>query len=228
MPAPDGQPTNQEVVRIVLRPIGNSLPLGMFAFAVGTTIFGAVEIGWIPPSQTLPVVLVMLAFTAPLEAIASIFGFLARDAAVGATMGIFAAGWTTLGLCYLMLGSQAHTAAIGIFLVVDAISVLLIGIAAATGKPLVSVILVLAAIRFFASASVEFGAGEDVRRAAGSIGLLLGVLALYGGLATLLEDLQEHPVLPIGRLGKARQSTQGTLDDQIRSVHHDAGVRDQL
>jgi hypothetical protein len=52
------------IARIFVRPLGSTLPLGFFAFAVGTVLVSA----------------------APLQAVASLFGFLARDSGSATAM----------------------------------------------------------------------------------------------------------------------------------------------
>lgn len=41
---PDGQLTPKQVTRIVLRPVASSLPLGFFAFGMGTILLTAAEL----------------------------------------------------------------------------------------------------------------------------------------------------------------------------------------
>jgi hypothetical protein len=44
----------------------------------------------------------------------------------------------------------------------------------------------------------------------------------------LMEDSRGREVLPIGRLGMARQATHGTLAIQLRDIERQAGVRRTL
>ncbi|MFW5899245.1 MAG: hypothetical protein ACOCUN_02115 [Jiangellaceae bacterium] len=37
--------------RVVLRPLATPLPLGFLALAVATTVFGVVQLEWIPPTR---------------------------------------------------------------------------------------------------------------------------------------------------------------------------------
>ncbi len=57
---------------------------------------------------------------------------------------------------------------------------------------------------------------------------MIAVIALYGGLALGLEDLQGKPVLPIGRRGGARRAFEGELGEQVGPIESEAGVRKQL
>lgn len=53
-----------------------------------TILLTALELGWVPASQGSAIMILILAFVVPLEMIAGIFGFLARDggAATGLTL----------------------------------------------------------------------------------------------------------------------------------------------
>ena len=50
----------------------------------------------------------------------------------------------------------------------------------------------------------------------------------YTAFALLMEDSRGREVLPIGRLGMARQATHGTLAIQLRDIERQAGVRRTL
>jgi hypothetical protein len=67
--------------RIVLRPIGSGLPLGFFSFAIGMVIAACQALEWIPVDEQRQVGMVQMAFVFPLELLASVFAFLARDTA---------------------------------------------------------------------------------------------------------------------------------------------------
>jgi hypothetical protein len=181
-----------------------------------------------PASEMRPLVFVLLGYVAPLELLPCIFSFLARDTGTATTMGIFAAGWVVLSLYYLFFGVEAHTVTVGVFLLMDALAILALGIAAFEGKPMMALILLFSFIRFVLAAALQFGAGRNVAITAGAFGLLTGILALYGGLAFLLEDIKQKTVLPVFRRKAARQSIEGSLHDQLQRLETEAGVRQQL
>jgi len=52
--------------RVVLRPIASSLPLGFFAFTVGTVLLTALELRWVPIADTPRLAVLVLAFVVPL------------------------------------------------------------------------------------------------------------------------------------------------------------------
>src|SRR5436190_20583815 len=91
-------PLVERATRIVLRPIANPLPLGFVALAAGTLLLSGLQLGWLQPAEGHTVALMLLAFVAPLQLIASIFGFLARDVVAGTGMGILAGTWLSISL----------------------------------------------------------------------------------------------------------------------------------
>jgi hypothetical protein len=84
--------------RIVLRPIASPLTLAFLALAVGTFTVAGIELSWIPAAQDRFAGLAVLAFVFPLQAIACIYGFLARDSIAGTGMGLLAGGWLVIGM----------------------------------------------------------------------------------------------------------------------------------
>jgi hypothetical protein len=55
-------------------------PPGNRAFGMGTVLLTAVELHWAPLAQTRLLMIMVLAFVAPLELISGLFAFPARDA----------------------------------------------------------------------------------------------------------------------------------------------------
>ena len=77
----------EHAARIVLRPIGDPLPLGFLALAGGTLLISGLQLGWLQESDSLDVA---RRVRLPLQLVASIFGFLARDVVAGTGMGVLA------------------------------------------------------------------------------------------------------------------------------------------
>jgi uncharacterized protein len=193
---------------IVLRPIGSSLPLGFFAFAVGMLILACQATGWIPVAEEKDGAMILIAFVFPLELVATVFAFLARDTLGATTLGLFATSWLTFGWL-------AHSAPPG------STSVTL-------GKPFFSALLLLAAARMILAGLYEVGAaGKPVYEASGWIGLVLSALAMYGGAALGLEDAHQRDVLPLFRRKAAAASFAG-YEHQLERLEAEAGVRQQL
>ena len=82
--------------------------------------------------------------------------------------------------------------------------------------------------RYDAGGLYEMTAASGFETTSGIIGCVIAAIALYGGLALGLEDLQGKTVLPIGRRGAARRAFEGDLGEQVGPVESEAGVRKQL
>ena len=214
-------------IRIMLRPIGSPLPLGLFAFAIGSLTFSTLEVGWIEPSQARPIAIMMLAFVVPLQLITGVIAFWARDAGGATALGLFSMSWAAIGSVTLEV-SAPTVPAMGVLLLGLAAVMIALGIASLAGKPVFSIVLVLACARFVTTGVYELHGSSGWERAAGWIGLPLSAAALYLGLALLLEDLQHETVLPLFRRGAARASLESHLGDQVSFIEREAGVRQQL
>lgn len=224
----NGEVKLEAITRIMVRPLGSVLPLGFFAFSVGTVLLAATEVQWIHSSEKLALIAVLLAFVAPLELLAGLFAFLSRDTGSATAMTIFGASWIALSLYFLHGGIEARSVTFGIFLIMDSLALFSLAAASFQAKPLIAVILLIAAVRFLLECAWQFGAGSKVELASGAVGFLTGVFAIYGGLALLLEDTQQRTVLPIFRRKAAKQALEGSLEDQLKRIAGEAGVRQQL
>ena len=74
----------------------------------------------------------------------------------------------------------------------------------------------------------EWGAPKSLNTIGAWIALGIFVVAVYGGLAFLLEDVRQEMVLPVFRRGTSKESIEGNLNDQLRGVGQEAGVRQAL
>jgi uncharacterized protein len=213
---------------IFLRPIGSGLPLGFFSFAVGMLILGCQAIGWIPVSEQRDGGMILMAFVFPLELVATIFAFLARDTLGATTLGLFTTSWLTIGWLQLESPPGATSVTLGIYLFGFATAVLLLATLSTLSKPFFSLLLSVAAARMVLSGLYEVGAsGKDVYRVSGGFALALAVLAMYGGAALGLEDARQREVLPLFRRGAAAESFEG-IEQQLERLEAEAGVRQQL
>lgn len=88
----------EAVFRVVLRPIASSLPLGFFAFTVGTVLLTTLELQWAPAVEGRQLMILVLAFVVPLEALAGLFAFLARDSGAATGLTTLAAAWAAGGV----------------------------------------------------------------------------------------------------------------------------------
>jgi succinate-acetate transporter protein len=214
----------------VLRPLASSLPLGFLAFGAGTILLTALELSWVPLAQDRSLVILVLAFVAPLELLAGIFAFLARDGGAATGLTLLGAAWAGTGTVLLSTPPGTRNGSLGVFLLMLAAIMLVLCVGSLRTKPLFGLLLAAGAVRFALTGAYEMfaRAGTGVEHAAGWLGLPLIVFALYGGLALLLEDGAQRTVLPLGRRGRARSSIEDDLGHQIEQAEQEPGIRRQL
>jgi succinate-acetate transporter protein len=215
-------------VRVVVRPYGSSIPLGFFAFGIGMFLYAAFDASWVKATQGHSIGLLLAGFVAPLELVATIFAFLARDTVAAATLGLFAGSWFVGGLATMQAKPGALDPALGYFLIAFTVVVVLLACAALLGKPFMAVLLVVSASRGLLSAIYQLGGGQTWNYVAGWVALSIFCIAMYGGIAFLLEDALGRTVLPLGRRGGAREAVEGGLSAQLRGLEDEAGVRHTL
>src|SRR5207302_5111101 len=163
---------------IVLRPIGSALPLGFFSFGIGMLVLGTQAIGWIPVHEQKTAGMLLMSFVFPLELVATVFAFLARDTLGATTLGLFTTSWLALGWAELSSPPGKTSVTLGVYLFGFAATVLLLSSLSTLGKPFFSVLLLVAATRMVLSAVYEVGgAGKSMLQVAGGFGIALSVLA---------------------------------------------------
>ena len=86
----------------------------------------------------------------------------------------------------------------------------------------------VACARFVLNGAYELTGSKTVEHVSGYVGLVLAAVAGYGGLAFLLEDVRQETVLPLFRRGASKESIEGDLNDQLRGLAQEAGVRQAL
>lgn len=219
--------SHRDQTRIMLRPIGSGLPLGFFAFGIGMLLLGCSAIGWIPVGEQKDVGMMLIAFVFPLEAIATVVAFLARDTIGATTLGLFTTSWLSLGWADKSSPAGSTSITLGIYLFGFATAALLLALMSFRSKPFFGALLTLAVVRMVLSGVYEVGDGKHWLRIAGGFGLALAAFAMYGGVALGLEDAQQSEVLPIFRIGKAREAF-GSYERQIEPLANEPGVRHQL
>lgn len=218
---------HHEQTRIMLRPVGSGLPLGFFSFGIGMLLLGCQEIGWIPVGEQRDVGLLLAAFVFPLELVATLFAFLARDTLGATTLGLFTTSWLALGLSQLNSPPGSTSVTLGIYLFGFAAAVLLLALLSTTGKPFFSVLLSIAAARMVLAGAYEVGGGKTLFQIAGGCAIGLAALAMYGGAALALEDAKQRELLPLFRRGQAAAAF-GGFEAQLERLESEPGVRPQL
>ena len=198
---------------------------------MGTVLLTAMELHWAPLAQRARLLMIMvLAFVAPLELISGLFAFPARDAGAATGLSLLGANWVATALTVLRGPPGARSTALAVFLLMMTAIMLVMSSASLRAKPAFGVLLLLGARRFALTGIYQgsLGGGPVTATVAGWIGLPLGAFSLYVGLALLLEDGAQRTVLPVGRRGRARSSLEGSLTHQIDAAEREAGVRRQL
>jgi succinate-acetate transporter protein len=176
--------------RVILRPIGNPLPLGFLALAGATLLVSGLQLGWVDTSQGKDVALVLIAFVFPL---------LGRDVAAGTGMGILSGTWLSVGLIVLTSAPGSTSDALGLFLLVAALAMLVPASAAVGGKLVVTAVLGTTAVRFACTGIYELSASKTWEDVAGVVGLVLLAVAVYAAFAVALDEARRRPVLPTGQ-----------------------------
>src|SRR4051794_31830928 len=176
--------------RIVLRPVGSPLPLGLLALMCAGVLLSLQQVGALGVEQGRTIAFVLIAFVVPLQFIASIFGFLARDSVAGTAFGILSGAWLATALVTLSSPPGATSPALGAFFLCLAAALLVIIAGASFGKAGPAVVIVVAAVRFLVTGLYEVTADTGLQHAAAIVGFALGVTALYAALATEVEDVR--------------------------------------
>lgn len=214
--------------RIVLRPIGSPLPLGMAALAGASVMLTGYQLAWLPVAQGHDVAAVILLFAVPLQYLASVFGFLGRDSAGGTGMALLGACWTVTGTLTLLSPEGSRSPVLGLLLFFASAVLFVPAVAASLGKAAAATAFVLAAARFALTGIYEYQGGTAWEHASGWLGLVLCLVALYNAFAFEIEDTRHRTVLPLLRWGTGRTALDGSEPDQVTNVEHEAGVREQL
>jgi succinate-acetate transporter protein len=220
-------PSRADATRIVLRPIASPLPLGFLALAVATTAFASIQLAWISQAQGHTVALGVLALTVPMQLLAAVMGFLARDPVAATGMGILSGTWAAACLATLTSPPGASSGGLGVVLLASA-ACLLVPAAAARSKVVPALVILTSAIRFAVTGIAEIDGGHAWTQAAGWIGIALAALSGYAALALELEGSESRTVLPLGRTGVSKKAVDGNLSDQLAPLASEPGVRQQL
>jgi hypothetical protein len=219
--------TSHHATRVVLRPLATPLPLGFLALAVATFAFASVQLSWIPRSESHTVAPGVLVLTVPLQLLAAVMGFLARDPVAATGMGILSGTWGAVCLATLTSPPGAASAGLGVILLCSA-ACLLVPAAAAHAKLVPALVIATSAARFALTGIAEIDGGRSWMQAAGWLGVALAVLSAYAALALELEGSESRTVLPLGRRGASRKALDGQLSNQVADLATDPGVRQQL
>jgi succinate-acetate transporter protein len=211
--------------RIVLRPIGSPLTLGLSGLAIASLVQSGLDLHWLDLDQTHDVGLIMLTVPFVLQIVACVFSYLARDGAGGAAVGVLSASWLAVGLVHVTSVPGSRSGALGLMLVTAGAVLLVSSLAVGVSKPLVATVFVLAALRFITGGVYYLGAPGFWQNAGGIIGLGVVGTAVYCLLAFELEGQLHHAVLPTFRRGRGAAATLDDPASSINGVVNEPGVR---
>jgi uncharacterized protein len=197
-------PSSDDGARVVLRPVATPLPLGFLALVLATTVFSAVQLGWVAPDQGRVAAITAVAATVPLQFAVAVLGFLARDPVAVTGMGLLAGTWAVVGLTTLTSVPGTISPGLGVLLLASGLGMLVPAAGAVTSKIAPALVMALAGCRFAVTGVYQLDGGATWKAAAGWTGLVLAVVALYTALALQLEGGGERTVLPVGRRGNGR------------------------
>lgn len=223
-----GSESHRLTTRVVLRPLGSPLPLGLLGLFIGTLVLSGLQLHWVGIDQSHELARAVLLVTVPLQLLSSIFGFLARDLVAGTGMGLLAGTWAVLATSMLLAPAGTTSAGLGLLLIVAGAALLVPAAGAAEGKVAAALVLFVAAVRFAFTGVYELTGDAGWETTAGVTGLVLAGLAFYAALGFELEDQQRRTVLPLLRVGAGRDAMHAALSAQVAHVEHEAGVRKQL
>ena len=158
---------------MVIRPLGNPLPLGFLALMVATTAVALLQLHVLEPAQGRIVAAGILGLTVPLQLIACVLGFLARDPVAGTGMGVLAGTWAAVGFALLASPPGATSPALGVLLLCSAVA-MVVPTAAATSKVAGMLVMGVSAVRFAVTGVGQLTGSSAWLTAAGWVGLALG------------------------------------------------------
>ncbi|MBY0398208.1 MAG: GPR1/FUN34/YaaH family transporter, partial [Thermoleophilia bacterium] len=217
----EGGRRTEAMTRIVVRPIAGPLSIGFLGLAAGTSVVAGMNLGWIEAGEAGAAALSVIAFTVPLQFLASVMGFLARDAVAATGMGLLSGIWLAQGLVLLASPPGSTSGALGLFLIVAMLSMWIPALAASRAKLVPAAVLFTAGLRFGVTGVFQLTGSAAWEEAAGIIGVGLAALALYAALAAEMEDALKRTVLPMGRRDQGRKALAGSLREQLADVHHE-------
>ncbi len=196
MESKDSKRGVEDVTRIVLRPLASPLPLGFFAFGMGSVLQSALQFGLIPQSEVQNLALLFGAFVFPLELLAALLAYPSRET-VGATiLSIIAFSWLGTAVVTYTIAPDATSPSLGILYLAISLILLLLGAVGALGKPLLASVMFLAFFRYGLNGLYELLALGWMQTASGAVGCAIFAVSLYGGLALSIEDVQHGPTSP--------------------------------
>jgi succinate-acetate transporter protein len=211
--------------RIILRPIGSPMTLGMAGLTIASFVQSGLDLKWIADTQGRDVGLILLAVPFVLQLLACTFFYLARDGAAGSSIGVLATTWLAIGLVHVSSPAHRTSGAMGLLLLASAAVLTLSALAVSAAKPLLAIVFLLSALRFGLAGVYELSEVAPWQNLAGVVGLVLSAVAGYCVLAFELEGQERRSILPTLRRGRGERAISNNLADQVDGIANEAGVR---
>jgi hypothetical protein len=201
--------------RIMLRPLGSPLTIGMAGLAIASLVQSGVELRWTASTQAPQAGLILIAVPFVLQLLACVLSYLVRDGATGAAVGVLSTSWLAIGLVEIVSAPGSTSGPLGLLLVAAAVR---------PSTPPAAIIFASAACRFVLAGVHQLSGVVAWGDAAGALGLAVCALAAYAALAFELEGQRERTVLPTLRHGRGAAA----LDEpgiDVDRVAREPGVR---
>ncbi|MFL5865133.1 MAG: hypothetical protein ACJ780_30945 [Solirubrobacteraceae bacterium] len=216
---------NSMPARIILRPIGSPLTIGMSGLAIASLVQSGLDLHWLASGQTHDVGLILVSVPFVLQLVACVLSYLARDGAAGAAVGVLSVSWLAQGLVHLGSAPGSRSGALGLMLIAAASMLILSSLAVSVAKPMVGLVFTLAAVRFLAGGVYYLGGPSFWQTVGGIIGLAVVTTAAYCTLAFELEGQMHHPLLPTFRRGRGAAAARGEAPAAVDGLANEPGVR---
>ena len=168
-------------------------------------------------------------FIALPQLLAAVLGFLTREPLVATLLGLLAVTWPTDLVVQQYTGAVTSAPRGALFLALAGVLVLM-ALPGLSAKPLFSVVVLTAAVRFAAGGIYDLTASTAWMRVSGAVAAVVAAAASYLAVALVTEDVRHRTVIPVGRLRgtESRAAMEGGFAAQARSLPQEAGVRAQL
>jgi len=218
-----GSPPAQ--VRVMLRPIGSPLTVGLSGLGIASLVESGLALGWVPAAQTREVGVILICVPFVLQLLACVFSYLARDGAAGAAVGVLSTTWLGTGVLHVISGGGGRTGALGLLLLAAAFALAVSATSVSRANRLAGLVFFGAALRFGLAGVYEVGAPGAWDHAAAIVGLAVCGAVAYATLAFELEGQQRRSVLPTFRHGRGRVRPGGEQGEQPHVLAGEPGVR---
>jgi succinate-acetate transporter protein len=196
----------------------------MSGLAIGSFVESGLDLHWVASGDVHQVGLILLAVPFPMQLLACVLAYLARDGTVGAALGVLASSWLAIGLVHVFGGAGQDLAPLGLMLLASGGALSLSAIAAWQSKRLTACVFGTASARFIIAGVYGLSGATTWQTIAGILGLVLTAAASYSVLAFELEG-QHGTVLPTFRANSGAAAIRDDFTVQVDEVEHEAGVR---